>query len=366
VIFVAVLVLLTGDAIGIVRIDSDPAGALLARARAFVAAHPTARFHGSVTVDVRDPRSPLGEAQTLLAQLTGEVQPRRTHAVLTDDAGATELLMVKGATYVRAADTAAGLGAAVYARADGKPARLMRVRVEQAKGFDIAAVLAATTDARKLNRRGDTTIIESDVDASMLFGRAIGARVVWVTLHAVVADDGELRGAQVVTRSEATITDRLQFTEWGVRADAITAPPASQVDATPAIAAAKLAAFKTAPLLMPGALPAGWELVRADVLSAADTQEGCAQAELAYEDQRRVDAGFLSLYELPRSCAKRPGGETTPFVAGKYNGFAARTAGVLYVQITEGETVVQTISDMAPAKLAQTLSGLVPLALQSS
>jgi hypothetical protein len=170
---------------------------------------------------------------------------------------------------------------------------------------------------------------------------------------------------RLVTRGEATITDRLQFADWGSRDIRVAAPPSTLIDKSPAIATAKLASFKTAPLLMPNALPAGWELVRADVLVAADTQEGCAQAELAYEDQRHGKRGYLYLYEFARACAKTPARDATPFKAGNYNGFAA-VQEAPYVQITAGQTTVQAVSDLSLDELARTLSGLVPLAIRSS
>jgi hypothetical protein len=241
----------------------------------------------------------------------------------------------------------------------------MRVRAEQAKALDIAAVLGATTDTKKLTERGGATVLESDVDSSVLFGRDLGAHVKWATLRVLVTDAGELRGLRLVTHGEATITNRMQFADWGSRDIAIAEPPVTEVDATPPIATAKLASFKTAPLLMPHALPSGWVLVRADVLGAADTQEGCAQAELAYEDQHRAKGGYLYLYEFPRTCADPPPSDATPFAAGNYTGFAA-TQDAPYVQITVGQTTVQAVSDLSPDELAQTLSALVPLELRSA
>jgi hypothetical protein len=116
---------------------------------------------------------------------------------------------------------------------------------------------------------------------------------------------------------------------------------------------------------MPKALPAGWELVRAGVLAAADTEEGCAQAELAYEDQAHGRTGYLYLYEFPRACADPPDGDSAPFTAGSYQGFSASADGP-YVQITVGQTTVQAVTDLSRDRLAQTLSALVPLAIRSS
>jgi hypothetical protein len=207
--------------------------------------------------------------------------------------------------------------------------------------------------------------IEADVIPATLYGRTLSRHVAWVTLRAVIADDGEVQRMQLLTRAEASILSRVQFSDWGAKAIAIAAPPTTQLDTTPPIAQAKLASFTSAPLLMPKTLPPGWELVRAGVLAADDTQEGCAQAELAYEDQKRGDAGYLYLYELPKSCAAQPPGDATAFAAGNYTGFASQEDGP-YVQIVVGRTTVQAVSDLPLAELATTLSELVPLALQSA
>ncbi|MEY2474583.1 MAG: hypothetical protein QOK28_3912 [Actinomycetota bacterium] len=358
--------LIVAGTVGVFTVHADPsANALVARARAFVGAHATAKFHGVTVVRGGTARSPIADAETAGARVEGELHaPGRAQAVISDDDLATELVLVGRAIYVRDAEKADALPKTPYVRADAQHRRIMRLRAEQAKALDLGAVLAAVTDAKILRRKGDTTTVEADVGASALFGRALGGHVDWVTLRALVGDDGELHGAQLLTRAEATVTTNLQFSDWGDSAIRIAAPPAAQLDTTPPVARVKLASFKTATLLVPKTLPAGWELVRADVLPASDTQEGCAQAELAYEDQSSDDTGYLYLYEFPRSCASRRPSDATPFNAGKYNGFAASQDGP-YVQITAGNTAVQAVTDLPTDRLAATLSELVPLALQS-
>ena len=365
-IFAVIVTLFVAGVVGVTVVSAEASpGTLLGRARSYVHDHATARFQGTTTVNAGDPLSPVSEAHTDLAQISGEVQQHRTHATLFDDTSAAELVLVGRAAYARVADTPESLDKAPYVRADEQARRLMRVRAEQARALDVGAVLAAASDAKKLTERKELTVIETDVDAKALFGRDLGAHVSFATARLFVTDDGELRAMRLVTRGEATITYRLQYADWGSRDIRIAAPPSTQIDNSPAIAAAKLAAFKTAPLLMPNALPAGWELVRADVLVAADTQEGCAQAELAYEDRHHAKGGYLYLYEFPRNCAKTPASDATPFTAGNYTGFAA-VQDAPYVQITAGQTTVQAVSDLSLDELAQTLSGLVPLAIRSA
>jgi hypothetical protein len=358
---------MAAGAVGVVRVQSDPsAGTYVDRALTFLATHPTAKFHGSITVRGGTARAAIADAQTARADLAGAVQaPHRARAVIATDDGATELLRVDDAVYVRDAATIAALRNVSYVRADAQLRRIMRVRAEQAKALDVRDVLAAITGAKTLHRRGAVTTIEADVDPRALFGRALGRHVAWVTLRADVDDTGELHRAQVLTRAEASITTKMEFTDWTDKTIRIAAPAPELLDQTPPVARAKLASFKTAALVMPKTLPSGWELVRADVLPANDTQEGCAQAELAYEDQARGDTGFLYLYELPKSCVAAPEGAVLPFTAGNYNGFSAEADGP-YVQITVGNTTVQAVTDLSLEELSQTLSELVPLVLQSS
>jgi hypothetical protein len=366
VIFAVTMLLLVTGVVGVFQVHASPSPAgLLARARDFVHAHPSARFHGTTTVNAGDPLSPVADAHTDLAELSGEFTPGRTHAVISDDTGATELVKVQRAVYARVADSTDALAKATYVRADGQALRILRVRAEQAKSVDLVAVLDATSNAKKLSERGSATVIEGDVNATALFGRSLGKHVTSATLRVLVGGGGEVQGVRLVSHGEATITNRMQFGDWGSRDIAIAAPPAAQVDATPAIATVKLASFRATALLMPKSLPAGWELVRATVLGPGDTQEGCAQATLAYEDPRRAKGGYLYLYEFPRSCSHATPSDATPFTAGSYTGFSA-TQQSPYVQLTVGQTTVQAVSDLSLDDLAKTLSALVPLVLQSS
>jgi hypothetical protein len=358
---------MAAGAIGVLRVHAAPSAQMtLDRARVFANAHAGAKFGGTMSVKGGTARSPIAEAQITNAKVGGRLHsPARVRAVIADDEAATELVLFDRAVYVRAAATPAGLSAARFVRADAQARRVMRVRAEQAKSLDVGAVLAAARHPETLHRRGDVTTVEADVDAASLFGAALAKHVAWGTLRADIGRDGKLQTLRVVTRAEATISSRVQFAHWGEPGIDVAAPAADQVDTTPSVGRANLAAFKTAPLLMPKTLPSGWELVSTGVLPATDTQEGCAQAELAYEDQTRGDAGYLYLYEFAHSCAAPAGEDATPFTAGNYNGFAASQDGP-YVQITVGTTTVQAVSDLPHDQLAATLSGLVPLALQSA
>jgi hypothetical protein len=301
-----------------------------------VRTHPSARFEGTASVHTPDPPSPLAQAAAAHLEVQGAVKtPGGVHAALTDGASAIELIHADDAVYVRIAATLNGLVPQPYTRVDDGTGQLLRLRAMQARSFDVAGLLGAARAPRVLKRHAGTTTVEADVVPS-------------TTIRAVIGRTGALRSLDTTTRGAATLRARIQFRNWGDQAVRVAAPPPNRLDPTPGVDEIGLAAFTTAPLLMPKTLPPGWKLVGADVLSADDTEEGCAQAHLAYENPHAD--GFLSLYEFPRACA------------------AAKTAAAPYpyVQITVGNTTVQAVSDLKADALARILSALVPLALRSS
>ncbi len=339
---------------------------MVERARAYVAAHPRARFHGTATVEGGTIRTTTGSAQTAHADVAGELAMGRAHAVIADSQLTSEVVLDGDTVYAREAATTDALAKASYVRADTQLRRVMRVRAEQAKALDVAAVFAAAQDLKTLGRHGGVTTLDGDVDVPRLFGSKLAQHVEWATLKAVVADDGRPVSTALVVRAEADLTTRLSFDAWGDAAITVAAPPPAQVDARPSVTQLKLASLRSTKLVMPKQLPDGWQLVGTDVLAPSETEEGCTQAALSYEDQTNPDAGYLYLYEFPSSCAQPPEGSSSLFNAGPYGGFSSETADGPYVQITVGNTTVQAVSDLALPDLAGVLSDLVPLVVQSS
>src|SRR4029079_8804994 len=125
-----------------------------------------------------------------------------------------------------------------------------------------------------------------------------------------------------------------------------------------------VAAFRGAPLFQPAALPKGWVLTGADVLSPDETAEDWPEGEIDYEDATSQDSGYLTMYELAATCADptAPPGSSA-FVAGSYRGFVQVDQGEPDAQFSAGRTVIQVQTDLTPAQLAQVMARLVPLNL---
>ena len=166
---------------------------------------------------------------------------------------------------------------------------------------------------------------------------------------------------QATRDASGTTTVTLRFEDWG-KAVAVAAPPADQLDPTPGIEQAQVAAFKDTELYMPKAIPAGWKLVRAVVLPAEETKEDCAQVELQYADPASPGRNYLSLYQFPIGCLLPFDGE--PFAAGAYRGYgrSSKEEGTL-VQITVGATTLQAKTTLSLQELAALLKNLTRLKL---
>lgn len=353
VLLVVTAVLVFAGVSGIQRIQRDPsAQSVLDDARAFVRTNPSARFSGTVN-------------QFFIA---GEFEsPRRGHVVVTSgDNAAAETLALDDVTYTRSAETTATLGKVQYETSDAARSERPAGGISRRGFIDVQAWLAAAHHPKATFRAGDSTNITTDVDVAKLYGAVEARRVDWMTLRMTVRKGGEIRSLVQVTRDEVsgTTTITLRFTEWGKFV--VAAPPAEQIDPTPGIHEAEIAAFEDSALYMPRQLPAGWKLLRAGVLAEEETVEGCAQVELEYGPTDGPSHARLSLYEFPNSCAQALGGERVqPFSAGAYRGFGRSSdeEGTV-VQVTVGVTTIQASSPrLSLDEVAALLRDLVRLKL---
>lgn len=342
---VAVLLAITG-VLAAVRAHQDPsAGQRLAAARAFVRDHRSAQLTGTLRVG--------GTDKEFHGAIAGA---KRTRVVVTSAEGVREELLVVGdAAYARYATSDAALGTALY-----RPLNAATVADYHVREVDPATVLAAANHPRVKGRS-----IEADVDTRLLLGRKPKS-IRWMTVSFVLDDAGALTRVAVVSRTERG-TDRTaaRFADWGSRVR-ITPPRPDQLDRTPGIDEAGLAAWNDAPLYVPRRLPARFRLVRGGVIPKQETEEGCPQTELGYEDPTDPDSRFLYLYEFPRACAREPSSPDVMFFrAGNYTGFAQRFAdGNTRAQITVRETTVQADSSLSLDDLSKTLADLVPFVLR--
>ena len=369
--FVLLALIVTGVVAAKKVQDGPSAASVLDDARSFVRDHRTVRFTGSIVFKFSDGRGGLGAASTVKSKLTGEQESAaRSHAVIdSGDQGAVESIAAGTAVYVREADTRADLPSAKYEKIDidDLPAGVIRSETDQAKELDITTMLAAAHDPKKVSHSGKETTITAPVTASKLVGSIAAKDVDSITIRLVVHKGGEIHSVvQHTAAAGADITTTLRFKDWG-RPVKIAEPSAEQIDPTPGIDEEELAAWDDSPLYMPKGIPVGWTFDGAGIAPADSTAEGCDEVELDYGDPSDPDAGYLTIYEFPVSCAKSFSGPgVTPFTAGPYSGFASSDEDGTLVQMTvNGKTTLQAETDLSRADLAVILKDLIPLNLKT-
>lgn len=146
----------------------------------------------------------------------------------------------------------------------------------------------------------------------------------------------------------------------------IEAPPEGDIDRTPFVEEEQLAAFDDVPVFQPAGIPEGWVLAYAGVLPAEETPEGCDQVELDYTDPDDLEYGYLTLYQLPTTCAFGDvPEESVPFQAGPHRGWVVADEyegyAYTYAEIVVGQTLVQADTDLSATDLAAVLAELRPL-----
>lgn len=146
---------------------------------------------------------------------------------------------------------------------------------------------------------------------------------------------------------------RIEYT-YG-REPSFTEPVAAQIDQTPNVAEEALRAFADTAIVAPSAVPEGLELDVAELLSPAETLEGCTQVSLLYQSTAGAD-DYLQVFVVPLACAEdfdpAPYDET-------FGGLPSRL--VTTREVVVGETVVQLDSSFEDEKLEAIARSLVPL-----
>jgi hypothetical protein len=229
---------------------------------------------------------------------------------------------------------------------------------------DLRRVLRGASEPTVVRRNAQGLfVVRADLDPDRAFGDQIGEDVDSATLEMTTSRRG--RVARMLIRFESggdsgTADYRLSAWDRPVRVEA---PPEGEIDPTPLVDEAELAAFTAAPLLQPAGIPEGWEFDGAYVIPEEETAEGCEQVGVDYIDPDDPDSGYLYLFEMPTSCADlEPPSDAAPFVVGPASGWIQfdEDEGFSYAQVVLGRTVVQADTDLAPADLAAVLAELVP------
>lgn len=377
VLWVLVVALLGGSTAALITHTDKPPSAqkVLTRAVAFVKAHPSAAFTGDLRVEAADaPGS--GSSSVLRFHVEGVSRfPGRARLIATagSDAGAAEVVAIDGKQYERQADSKDGLAKEKYAevKQDTSAARggvvggrnLQQDADRLSAPNTIGDVIAKAETPVIVSQAKGVNVITAKLSASKAFG-ALGDSIKEARLTLTALNDGTVqRTAVTLKNSQVNVSIDYRWSKWG-ESVVIEAPTAAEIDATPGIQEEKVAAFKDAPLFQPAALPTGWVLTGADVLSADETAENCPEVEVDYEDPTSQDSGYLTIYQLAASCADptAPPGSSA-FVAGPYRGFAQVDQGETDAQFLAGRTVIQVQTDLTPAQVAQVMGHLVPLNL---
>ncbi|MBV8691908.1 MAG: hypothetical protein JOY57_09640 [Actinobacteria bacterium] len=377
VLWVVVAALLGGSAAALITHKAKPPSApkLLARAAAFVKAHPSAALSGDMRIEAAD--SPGSSSSAVFRFHVDGVakMPGRARIIATagESDGADEAITVDGRHFERQADSKDALAKEKYAeiKPDDTAGRTgvvgQRNLLEDADLLSapnrIGDVLSAAETPVVVSRAKGVNVVKASLSASKAYGSLAGS-IKEATLTLTALNDGTVQRTVVnLKNSEANITIEYQWSKWGDSV-VIEAPSANEIDATPDIEEEKVAAFKDAPLFQPQALPTGWVLTGASVLSADETAENCPEVEVDYGDPSSQDTGYLTIYQLAATCADptAPPGSSA-FVAGPYRGFVSSDQGETDAQFLAGRTVVQVQSDLSPAQLSQVMAHLVPLNL---
>lgn len=377
VLWVVVIALLGGSVAALITHKAEPPSAVkvLARATAFVKAHPSAALTGDLRIEAAD-QPGSSTSMVLRFHVEGVAKmPDKARIIATagESDGADEAITVGSHHFERQADSKDALAKEKYAEIKVDDTASRNGVVGQRNLMQDADLLSAPNRIGDVLGAADTPVVVSRtkgvnvIKTKLAPGKAYGSlseSIKEATLTLTALDDGTVqRTAVSLKNSQADITVDYQWSKWGENV-VIDAPTAAQIDATPDIEEEKVAAFKDAPLFQPAALPKGWVLMGASVLGPDETAENCPEVEVDYGDPNSQDTGYLTMYELAASCADptAPPGSSA-FVAGPYRGFVQVDQGETDAQFLAGRTVIQVQSDFTPAQLAQVMARLVPLNL---
>ncbi|MEY2569573.1 MAG: hypothetical protein QOE35_4102 [Actinomycetota bacterium] len=374
-VLLAVVVVLAGAAafVLLTRDTEQTPAQVLRGTRDFVTAQKDASFTGRLRIEEKDTQA--GGSFVDRLDLAGTAHlPDRAHYTVIGDGFASEVVAVGTTVYNRDATTRAELTSRKWTKTDPSSDD-QRAGVIRDQGLTAGAdevgdpvgllrALGAARTPTLVSRNGDTVVVKAEVDPSQAYGSALAGQVDAASVQITVLKDDRLERAVLTASGDTgTVTADYHFTDWGKRVQ-VAAPPSSQLDPTPGIEEEDVAAFRDAKLLMPRGIPAGWVLEGASVVPKDQTEEGCAQVEIDYTDPNNADAGYLSLYELPKSCANLTGPRgSKPFKAGRSTGYAQEDETGALAQIVVGDTVVQADTDLPLDGLARVLADLVPLNL---
>ncbi len=341
------------------------ARATLDRARRFIRDARSVRYRQVVGI----PGLPPG------AQMRADAEarfPDRAHVTLDYGGRAAEVVIDGRAVYVRDAGSRSKLEDREWQRADresttGDPDPGFIIGSGSETGADsLRHLIGRGTRPEVVDWEDETVQLRVHLrprDLSAMVGDgSAGLQVVTGVL--TIGPDGEpqrfvVEGTGKRTRVRSAVTVQ----EWD-RPVAIRIPARSEVNENPDVDRRAVDAFREVPLLAPAAIPTGWRLTYADRISDADSDSGCNELTIGFEDPERADEygdSYLDLYEYLPACKSDPPDDATIFAPGGAPGWIAEDDGAAYGQITVGRTLVEFDSDLSAADATVILARLVPL-----
>ncbi len=383
-ILLALLVLLGGGggaAYFLSEEDEPTVAELLSAAKKFVAEAKTATFTGKGTTESAEDglggkEGASGSSFLQRLKLKGEVSfPDRSKTIIDFGRdGALEALVVKDHAYVREAAKTSDLDEELWAKVELPPGVVKPEGDGPILDFNdptsggplsIPDLLAAGKAPKTFTKDDSAYVLDLKLDPGDVLPdpEQTGLEVDLLTLTIRVEKDGKLLSYTLTMKGDAIdSTSTLNFT-WGTEVK-IDAPGAGEIDATPEIDEEALEKFTDAPILVPEAIPAGWVLGFAGVLSAEETVEECEEASIDYGDPENPEGAYLELYVFSADCDGldlvaptgseefRPSKASEGYVAGNPDeGWHAQF-------IIDG-TVIQATTDLNPEELATVLAKLV-------
>ena len=370
----AVLAIAAAAVTVLVTRDTEPSPArLLADARKFVAAQKTAAFRGQLRIESKDPESEGGSFVDR-ARIRGKARlPDQAQYRLVSDGYASEIITLGERIFTRDAPGADALEkkkwSALEPNVDDARSGVVRpdapTQAVDAVGdpLGLFRTLEAARRPVLVSREGKIAVVKADVDAERAFGAVIEGAVDRATVELTLKGKALDRIVLAATGDAGSLRADYVFTGWG-QPVTVAAPADKDLDPTPGIEEEEIADFKAAKLLQPRGIPAGWVLEFAGVLPADQTAEGCRQVELDYTDPEDPDEGYLTLYEMPKTCTDMdlPRGAEA-FEAGRWRGWVDDSPDGLLAQILVGDTILQAETDLSADSVARILAELVPLNL---
>lgn len=339
------------------------AAALMASTKDFTDSHESARFSGTMRMEMGDRNAGLGSSMQMAMRMSGEIQDE-THMRFTmnmGDDGTNEVIVFGEKVYYRDAETAKELEAALWSTDD---TGWMMAGPDDMANPDLAKLLEASntsTPPSARNVEGGKRELTFSIDPKKFYESmdeeqpseddegALESMVVTVVLD---HDDVPVSMQQVMKGDDVTVTADFTFSDWG-KDFKITEPSADQIDQTPEFNEEALAEYKDLTVLMPASPPAGWTMSYLDTVE----DDECSGVELDYESSDE-DSGYLYLYFVPADCISDEG---EPFTAGARQGTIEEDEGTYWAELPiSATTALQADTDLTPAELANVLSTLVP------